>query len=78
MGAVWDYDRIVDGSYPRRGQEPTPSVEFDAAVAHYRERFSQFLDRTAGNVQDLGKKFSDWLNKTPADQNGQHTDGSAD
>jgi Zn-dependent protease with chaperone function len=60
-----DYDRIVDGSYPRRGQEPAPSVEFDAAVAHYRERFSRFLDRTAGNVQDLGKQLSDWLNKRP-------------
>src|ERR1700679_3151443 len=24
-----EYDRIVDGNYPRRGQEPPPSVEFD-------------------------------------------------
>ncbi len=63
------YDRIVDGSYPRRGEEPAPSVEFDAAVAHYRDRFSRFLDRTAGNVQDLGKQFSDWL-KRPADGDG--------
>src|SRR3984885_7042820 len=41
-----EYDRIVGGSYPRRGQEPEPSVEFTAAVAHYRERFSRFLERT--------------------------------
>ncbi|MGA3149803.1 MAG: M48 family metallopeptidase [Acidimicrobiales bacterium] len=65
-----DYDRIVDGGYPRRGQEPPSSVEFDAAVAHYRDRFSRFLDRTAGNVQDLGKQFSDWLNKRPAGEDG--------
>ncbi len=65
-----DYNRIVDGNYPRRGQEPPSSVEFDAAVAHYRDRFSRFLDRTAGNVQDLGKQFSDWLNKRPAGEDG--------
>jgi Zn-dependent protease with chaperone function len=73
-----EYDRIVDGSYPRRGQEPPPSVEFDAAVAHYRERFARFLDRTAGNVQDLGKKFSDWLNKPPANQDGPEEDDDMD
>jgi hypothetical protein len=71
-----DYNRIVDGSYPRRGQEPAPSVEFDAAVAHYGERFSRFLDRTAGNVEDLGRQFSNWLNKRPGDKgNGTDADG---
>jgi Zn-dependent protease with chaperone function len=60
-----EYDRIVDGSYPRRGQEPPPSAEFNAAVSHYGERFSRFLDRTAGNVQDLGKQLNDWLKRRP-------------
>jgi hypothetical protein len=69
-----DYDRIVGGSYPRRGEEPEPSVEFNAAVAHYGERFSRFLDRTAGSVQDLGKKFSEWLNQTAPNQNGEDGD----
>jgi hypothetical protein len=69
-----DYDRIVDGSYPRRGQEPPSSIEFDAAVAHYRDRFSRFLDRTAGNVQDLGKQFSDWLNKRPGGEGADDED----
>ena len=63
-----DYNRIVDGDYPRRGQEPAPSVEFAAAVVHYRERFSRFLDRTAGSVQDLGKQLGDWLKRQPADE----------
>jgi hypothetical protein len=58
-----EYDRIRGGSYPRRGHEPPPSAEFNAAVAHYRERFSRFLDRTAGNVQDLGKQLGGWLKK---------------
>lgn len=56
-----DYDRIRSGSYPRRGQEPPPSAEFDAAVAMYRAKFSAFLERTAGDVQRLGRQFSEWL-----------------
>ena len=63
-----DFDRIRGGDYPRRGHEPPPSAEFDAAVAHYRERFSRFLDRTAGNVQDLGKHLGSWLRKWQSDE----------
>ena len=58
-----DYDRIRGGDYPRRGHEPPPSAEFNAAVAHYGDRFSKLLERTAGNVQDLGKQLGDWLKK---------------
>jgi hypothetical protein len=71
-----EYDRIRAGNYPRRGHEPPPSAEFNAAVAHYGERFSKFLDRTAGNVQDLGKQLGGWLKKWQTDgTNGQGDDG---
>ena len=33
-----DFDHIRGGTYPRRGSEPPPSAEFEAAVGHYRER----------------------------------------
>ncbi len=56
-----EYDRIRAGVYPRRGQEPPPSEEFEAAVAAYRAKFSRFLERTAGDVQRLGRQFGDWL-----------------
>ncbi len=56
-----DYDRIRSGSYPRRGQEPPPSAEFEAAVNSYRSKFSAFFERTAGDVQRLGRQFGDWL-----------------
>ncbi len=62
-----DYDRIRSGSYPRRGQEPPPSSEFNDAVEHYRERFVHFLDRTGDNVQDVGRKLADWLRRTTGD-----------
>jgi hypothetical protein len=60
-----DFDRIRSGDYARRGEEPPPSSEFNAAVAHYAERFSRFLDRTAGDVEKLGRQFSEWLKKRP-------------
>jgi hypothetical protein len=69
-----EYDRIRAGNYPRRGLEPPPSAEFTAAVAHYGERFSRFLDRTAGNVQDLGKQLSGWLKKWQSAEPGEEED----
>lgn len=56
-----EYDRIRSGSYARRGQEPPPSAEFEAAVASYRAKFSSFLERTAGDVQRIGRQLGDWL-----------------
>jgi Zn-dependent protease with chaperone function len=58
-----DFDRIMAGDYARRGHEPAPSAEFDAAVTHYRERFSGVLERTAGGVQDLGRQLGEWLRR---------------
>jgi Zn-dependent protease with chaperone function len=57
------YDRIRDGDYPRRGQEPPPTEEFEDAVAHYRERFSRILERAAGGVQEVGRRLGGWLER---------------
>jgi Zn-dependent protease with chaperone function len=56
-----EYDRIRSGVYPRRGQEPPPSAEFQAAVDSYKTKFSRFFDRTAGDVQRVGRQMGDWL-----------------
>jgi Zn-dependent protease with chaperone function len=69
-----DYDRIRGGNYVRRGEEPPVSQEFEAAVDHYRERFTQMLDRTSGGVQRLIGQLDDWLRgrgrpNAPADEN---------
>jgi Zn-dependent protease with chaperone function len=71
------YDRIRDGDYPRRGQEPPPSEEFEEAVAHYRERFSRILDRAAGGVQELGKRLGSWLERWQTSPSG-HEGGATD
>jgi len=72
-----DYDRIRSGSYPRRGHEPPASAEFDAAVAAYRAKFSAFLERTAGDVQRLGRQLGDWL-KARAPAGAGSDDGEQD
>ena len=56
-----DFDRIRDGSYVRRGAEPPVSKEFEAAVAHYRERFAGMLERTSGGVTRLVTQLEEWL-----------------
>lgn len=56
-----DYDRIRAGHYVRRGEEPPPSTEFEAAANHYRERFAQVLERATGGVQKMVTQFDDWL-----------------
>jgi Zn-dependent protease with chaperone function len=68
-----EFDRIMGGDYVRRGGESPPSAEFDAAVVHYRERFSGVLERTTGGVQGLGRQLGDWLKRLQGD-----TDASSD
>ena len=64
-----DFDRIRSGSYVRRGSEPPPSAEFEAAVTHYRERFSSMLERTTGGVQRMINQLEDRATSptTPSD-----------
>jgi Zn-dependent protease with chaperone function len=69
------YDRIRDGDYPRRGEEPPPSQEFEDAVAHYRERFARILERAAGGVQELGRRFGSWLDRWQKSPAGSEEDG---
>jgi Zn-dependent protease with chaperone function len=61
--ASGDFERIRAGTYVRRGEEPPPSAEFDAAVRHYRERFSGVVDRTLGGVNKLSGQITSWLRR---------------
>jgi Zn-dependent protease with chaperone function len=73
------YDRIRGGSYVRRGEEPPPSAEFDAAVRHYRERFTRMIERTIGGVNKLSNQIQSWLRRDePDDQDDDTTDRERD
>ncbi|HWX88353.1 MAG TPA: hypothetical protein VNX67_09270 [Solirubrobacteraceae bacterium] len=59
-----DYDRIVDGSYPRRGEPVKPREEAGDAAAHYSERFREMLREAGESVGDVGQQLGDWLRRT--------------
>jgi Zn-dependent protease with chaperone function len=58
-----DYDRIVDGSYVKRGEEPPPREEAEAAGAHYGERVRDAFKGAGASVQEVGQQLGDWLAK---------------
>jgi Zn-dependent protease with chaperone function len=66
-----EYDRIVDGDYVRRGEEPAPREEAAAAGQHYAERVKGAFSSAGESVADVGKQLGDWLKKVserpPAD-----------
>lgn len=59
--ASGDFDRIRSGSYVHRGQEPPVTDQLRLATEHYRERFTEIVDRVAGGAQKLFNQFSSWL-----------------
>ncbi len=72
-----DFDRIRSGNYIRRGEEPPPSAEFEAAVQHYRQRFTAMIDRTVGGVNKLSNQITSWLRRDSAGE-GTADDGGPD
>ena len=58
-----DYDRIVDGSYVRRGQEPPLREEAEAAQNHYGQRVRDAFKDVGDSLNDVGEQLGDWLAK---------------
>src|SRR3954447_23343289 len=56
-----DYDRIVDGSYIKRGEEPPPRDEAEAAGEHYADRVRDAFRGAGKSVREVGQQRSDWL-----------------
>jgi hypothetical protein len=69
-----DYDRIRAGNYVKRGEEPPPSVQFDAAAEHYKERFTEMLERASGGAQRLVGQLDDWLRGRGRENSGSDAD----
>ena len=58
-----DYDRIKDGSYIRRGQEPPLRDEAGAAQEHYAGRVRDAFKDVGESINDVGGQLADWLGK---------------
>ena len=56
-----EYDRIVGGEYPKRGEEADPRAHAGDAVEYYSDRFRTIFRETGENVAAAGERFSEWL-----------------
>jgi Zn-dependent protease with chaperone function len=63
-----EYDRIKDGEYIRRGQEPPLREESQAAQEHYARRVREAFKDVGGSINDVGQQLGDWLAKNQRDQ----------
>jgi Zn-dependent protease with chaperone function len=57
------YDRIVDGDYLRRGQEPPLREEADGAADHYSARVGDAFAQAGSSISDVGDQLSAWLKR---------------
>ncbi len=56
-----EYDRIIGGEYPRRGDPVDVRDEADAAVNFYRERFASTFRDAGENLANASDALADWL-----------------
>jgi Zn-dependent protease with chaperone function len=66
--ASGEYDRIVSGSYIRRGEEPPPTEELKGATEHYRRRFLEVVERFSGASQRVADQVGSWLRRDRDDE----------
>lgn len=58
-----DYDRIVAGSYVKKGFEPPPTEEFVAATRHYTSRFTSAIGKAGDSMRKVRDQMGRWLEK---------------
>jgi Zn-dependent protease with chaperone function len=63
-----EYDHVINGQFPRRGDPVDPRAEAGDAVDHYAERFRELFKEAGAGVASAGDKVagaagivSDWL-----------------
>jgi Zn-dependent protease with chaperone function len=59
-----DYDRIVDGHYIRRGEEPPAREEAAGAADHYSERVKNAFQDVGEQLESAGKQIAEWLRRS--------------
>ncbi len=58
-----EYDRMVRGDYLRRGEEPSPREEADAAGTYYADRIGSAIQSAGSSVGEVGQQLGDWLKR---------------
>jgi Zn-dependent protease with chaperone function len=59
-----EYDRMVRGDYMRRGEEPSPREEADAASVYYADQVGNALKAAGSSAAEVGQQLGDWLKRT--------------
>jgi len=54
-----EYDRILTGEYPRRGEERSPRDEAGAAADHYGERVRRAFEDAVHGINEAGDQLTD-------------------
>jgi Zn-dependent protease with chaperone function len=65
-----EFQRIREGHYLHRGEEPPVTDHVRAAAEHYRQRFTEIIDRVAGGAQKLFNQFTSWFRNDGPDDEG--------
>jgi Zn-dependent protease with chaperone function len=60
-----EYDRIIGGDYPKRGDDVDPRVAASDAVDHYARRFKRIAEAAQEEVEKASGRLSDWLRYGP-------------
>jgi Zn-dependent protease with chaperone function len=56
-----EYDRIIGGDYPKRGEDVDPRAAASDAVDHYARRFKRVAEAAQEEVEKASGRLSDWL-----------------
>jgi Zn-dependent protease with chaperone function len=56
-----EYDRIIGGDYPKRGDDVDPRAAASDAVDHYARRFKRIAEAAQEEVEKASGRLSDWL-----------------
>ena len=56
-----EYDRIIGGDYPKRGDDVDPRAAASDAVDHYARRFKKIAEAAQEEVEKASGRLSDWL-----------------
>jgi Zn-dependent protease with chaperone function len=56
-----DYDRIVAGEYPKRGEADAPVEHAEAAYRHYRDRFKKAFEDAGETIGSAAEKMATWV-----------------
>ena len=56
-----EYDRIVTGVYPKRGDRVDPAEHAEDAYRHYRERFRKAFEDAGESLSGAADRMAEWL-----------------